>query len=196
MNKRIVVAGAFVAAALAFVLGRATAGDEMTAQEQAWMELGKPGPEHVEMAKCAGTWETTMKAFRDPAAPPLESKGTATFRTIMDGRYLVQDFTGMMPGFGPFTGMGIEGYDNASKKYWSVWLDSWSTGAMMSWGSKGADATKLEMSGECNGPGGQKITMRHVVTQVDADTMHFEMFSPGPDGKECRCMEIVYKRKK
>jgi hypothetical protein len=40
-----------------------------------------------------------------------------------------------------------------------------------------------------------KITARMTSRWTDADTEVFEMYGPGPDGKEMKMMEIIYRRK-
>ncbi|MBC8105252.1 MAG: DUF1579 family protein, partial [Anaerolineae bacterium] len=99
--------------------------------EDAMMKMGQPGPEHAEMAKNAGTWDAEVK-FLDMASGKWSepTKGTMTMEPIMDGRYVQMTFEGSMVMGGqsmPFKGMGIMGYDNMKKKYFSTWIDSMST---------------------------------------------------------------------
>ena len=79
----------------------------------------------------------------DPNAKPQESKGTATRKSAMGGRYAVMDVTGkmQMPGEDgkmkdmQFKGMAIEGYDNVKKKFVSSWIDNMGTGIQFSEGT-------------------------------------------------------------
>ncbi len=67
--------------------------------------------------------------WKAPEAKPEGSSGTSTFKMILGGRYLQQDFKGKVMGQS-FTGLGLMGYNNLSKKYESIWLDSMGTAMM------------------------------------------------------------------
>src|SRR5258705_7675062 len=117
MKFGIAVCGAFVAgAALALVAAapwqdakakdKPAGGDAsgMSAEQMAmWTKIGTPGPEHAEMAKLVGKWNVSSEWIMAPGATPQTSTGTSEFKTMFDGRYLVQDHssTGAM---GPFKG--------------------------------------------------------------------------------------------
>ena len=42
----------------------------------------------------------------------------------MDGRYLKSEMAGEMPGMGPYSGLGLIGFDNISKKFVATWADN------------------------------------------------------------------------
>ena len=90
------------------------------------------------LASQAGECTTVARNWADPAAPPLEEKGSATRTMILDGRVMVETYRGTMMG-APFTGQAKTGYDNVSGKYWATWIDSMSTGIMMMEGNCDAD---------------------------------------------------------
>ena len=116
----------------------ATASPQMSdAEMMAKMtELAKLNENHKLLAQLAGTWTYTVKMWMAPDAPPMESKGSAVRRPIMEGRYFVANFTGemKMPGEDgkmknfEFKGMSIEGYDNVQQKFVSTWCDNMGTG--------------------------------------------------------------------
>src|SRR5262245_25298162 len=97
------------------------------------MEMSKLNENHKLLADMNGNWNYTIKMWMnpDPSAKPQESKGTATRKSTMDGRYFVMDVTGkmQMPGQDgkmkdmQFKGMAIEGYDNVKKKFVRSWID-------------------------------------------------------------------------
>src|SRR5437764_3292430 len=84
------------------------------------MELSKLNENHKLLSSLDGNWNYNIKLWMnpDPNAKPQESKGTATRKSIMGGRYVVMDVTGSMkmPGADgkmkdfTFKGMGTEGY--------------------------------------------------------------------------------------
>src|SRR5207237_583544 len=65
------------------------------------MELAKPGENHKLLQSGTGTWLYTVKWWMSPDAPPVESKGTAVTRGVMEGRYVVSEHTGKMQMAGP-----------------------------------------------------------------------------------------------
>jgi hypothetical protein len=163
------------------------------AEMEAMMKLAQPGPQHAEFALQEGIWKTSMKAYMEPGMPPMVVDGESTMKTIMGGRYLVEEFVSDFMGM-PFEGMLLQGYDNLSQEYWSIWIDSTSTGYMASRGQKGADGS-LVLNGtmkDLRTPEGRPV--RSVVTQINEDAVHFEMFDTAPDGTEIKVMEIDYTR--
>src|SRR5262245_32156610 len=85
-----------------------------------YYKLSLPGPEHKFLEERVGKWETITKMWFDPQQPPTETKGTAEYRQIMGGRYLIQEVSGDFMGK-PFNGMGIIGYDKFKKQYTYSW---------------------------------------------------------------------------
>ena len=102
------------------------------------MEMSKLNENHKLLADMNGSWNYTIKMWMnpDPNAKPQESKGTATRKSAMGGRYFTMDVTGklQMPGEDgkmkdmQFKGMALEGYDNVKKKFVSSWIDNMGTG--------------------------------------------------------------------
>ncbi len=155
---------AVIAAAIVLVTALATTrvvsedkpkGPEMSPEMQKMMEMcakaGQPGEQHNQMKELVGTWDAKTKMWMDPSAPPTEGKGTAKWRSIFDGRYVIVDWEGDSP-MGPFQGMGISGYDNVAKKYVDIWLDSMSTGIMYSWGTADPSGKTITFEGEYHDP--------------------------------------------
>ncbi len=170
----------------------------MSADEQAmmakWAEYSTPADAHGRLAELAGDWEWTMNWWMQPGAPPEQSSGTSKSEMILGGRYLNDHFRGTAMGQ-PFEGDGLTGYDNHLKEYFSTWVDNMSTGVFVTRGKYDPQAKSLVMTGTMDDfMDGKKKTMRTVLTHVDENTMRFEMYAPGPDGKEFKTMEMVSKR--
>lgn len=162
---------------------------------ESYMAAASPGPVHQHLATMAGSWDTVVMSWMDPAAPPTESKGACEMTMVLGGRYLHQTFKGDMMGM-PYEGMGYTGYDNVQKKFVSVWIDNMSTGMMTSIGAEDPATKKLTMKGTMwDAMTGAPTEFDQVLTMVDANHHTFEMWSPGPDGKKYKSMEIHYSRK-
>ncbi len=167
---------------------------EQMAEMEAYMKAGAPGPEHAMLAGMAGTYDVAVKTWHDPSAPPEESKATATRTMDLDGRVLVERFEGSMMGT-PFTGLGMTGFDNVSKEYWSTWMDSMSTGMMLAKGSCDEKHT-CSFTGSWNDPIKKgPVAMRVHSRWTSPTTELFEMHGPGRDGKEMKMMEMTYTKR-
>ena len=163
---------------------------EMAAMEKAM----SPGPEHQQMAKGVGDWTYSNTVWMAPGAPPMQSSGTMHAETTLGGRYLVEDWHGMMMG-APFEGRATTAYNNLAKHYESTWVDNMGTGILYSTGNCDAGGV-CSYSGDMWDPmSGKKVTTRSVMSWMGSDTFKLEMYGPGPDGKEMKTMELVAKRK-
>jgi hypothetical protein len=149
---------------------------------------------HKHIQKMVGTWSAVVKWWPAPGAPASESKGTAKFTSILGGHFVQMDYQGDMMGQ-PFQGSGTFGYDNGRKKHVSTWIDSMGTGIMVSLGD--GDGKTFTSTSEYDDPMTGKPTKSRMVTKVLGPDKHtFEMYGPGPDGKERLVMEITYDRAK
>lgn len=173
------------------LLGRGMAGEK-----KKQFEFPKPGPEHKILAELAGTYDATVKAWFGPGEPS-ESTGVMKRQTILDGRYLQEEYAGKMLEKA-FRGMSLIGFDTQKKKYVTAWIDTLSTGIMITEGTYDAASKTLTSTGEDFDAGtGKKMKGRDVLKIIDADTQLFEMYRQPLDGaKEFKVLEIVYKRRK
>lgn len=166
--------------------------EEMMAR---YMQLAQPGEHHAKLEPFIGefTFEASMRM--GPDTPWSTSAGTMTTRWILGGRYQLSEYDSTSEEMGPFSGMGILGFDNANERYMSVWLDTWGT-----WIPPAAKGTMkgnvLTMENSFENPvTGRTEKYRDVTTIVDANHYTFEMYAPGPDGELFRNLEIKYTRK-
>ena len=166
---------------------------EERAQMEAWEKFATPGEAHQKLAGMAGTWDAEVTMWMGPE--PAKSKGVSENRLVLGGRFVEQRFKSEMMGQ-PFEGLGYTGYDNAKKKYIGTWMDNMSTAVMVSEGTFDASGKVLtSTSTMVDFMTGKETNMRMTSTTVSADEELFEMFGPGPDGKEVKQMEIRYKRR-
>lgn len=167
---------------------------DMQAHMEAYRKAGTPGMEHGKLAAMAGSYDLTVKSWYAPGAPPSTDSGTATRRMILGNRVLVEEVTASMMGQ-PFTGQGLHGFDNVTGRYWATWNDSMSTGVMVSDGTCDAQLA-CTYTGKHHDPVTKKEqTSRMTSRWTDRNTEVFEMYGPGPDGREAKMMEITYKKR-
>ena len=167
---------------------------DQQAMMELWKKMAMPGEPHKLFSTLAGSWTTTSKEWMEPGKPPTESTGTAEIKMLLDGRFLYQEYNSQMMGQ-PFSGIGIDAYDNMTKKYVTAWMDSMGTGIFIMEGTASADGKTITLKGSHPEPGGGKMTHRAVWKIVDNNNQTFDMYGAHHGGKETKMMEIVYTRK-
>ncbi|MDX1947540.1 MAG: DUF1579 domain-containing protein [Pirellulaceae bacterium] len=176
---------------LSFTVALALFAAAASALAQAPPEFPKPGPEHAMLKQLEGTWDCVMTMHGSPA--PLNA--VATYKMELGGLWLASDFKCDSPAF-KFQGRGLDSYDQASKKYVSVWVDSMVTSPMMLTGTYDEATKKLTMTGEAPGPSGKPEKVKTVSLMKDADHMTFQFFMIGEGGTETQAFSIEYTRRK
>jgi hypothetical protein len=164
---------------------------------QACIAAATPGSQHQLLATGAGQWTGKSQMWMAPETPAMNTENVCTVTPIMDGRYVKTEFSGDMPGMGPFTGLGINGFDNVSKKFVGTWIDNMSTGMMSGTGEASADGKVITWTFNMNCPlTGKPTTMREIDTITGPNTRTLEMWSIDPkSGKEFKSMFIELTRK-
>ncbi len=157
-------------------------------------KAAEPGEAHRVLKAFEGKWNGKVTCTNCFTGETETSDGTAVSTWILGNRFLRQEWKGNFMGE-PFEGISHFGYDNVKQQYVSTWIDSMGTGVMLSTGKYDPAARKFTLTGTFPDPTtGKDTTARQVITIVDDNTHKMEMWSPGPDGKEAKMMEIVYTR--
>ncbi|MGE5209529.1 MAG: DUF1579 domain-containing protein [Alphaproteobacteria bacterium] len=166
-------------------------------------EMAKLNENHKMLAELNGNWNFTVKMWMnpDPNAKPQESKGTATRKSIMGGRYVVMDVSGKMqiPGEDgkmkdtQFKGMGIDGYDNVKKKFVSSWIDNMSTGIQAAEGTYDSATKTYTYMSDMEQMPGMRTPVRQALKVPDNNHMTLEWYETH-GGQEKKTMEIDYTR--
>lgn len=168
--------------------------EESAAQMEMMEKLMKPGEYHELLKDFVGTWAAEAKMWMDPNAPPVESKGQASFKLIFEGRFLYGDFQAEFMGM-PFMGMNIMGYDNAKKEFFSIWLDNSNTGMISAKGTYDREEKKYHFSSEMfDLASGQMMEMREEAYFASKDEYVSITYAKPKDGKEFKNMEMKYTR--
>jgi hypothetical protein len=168
---------------------------EMKAVMETYAKLATPGEPHKGLATLVGSWETKTKAWMKPDQAPMESKGSCEQKMILGGRFLQSECTGDMMG-SKYTGIGVTGHDNHTKKYQATWMDSMGTAIYFLEGPGGADTKIITMEGMMDDPMEGPMKVRSVTRILNNNTHLFEMYGTGKSGKETKMMEMTYTRKK
>ncbi len=186
--------------------GAAPAGEmdaKMMAEMMAQMEtMAQPDENHKLLASMAGEW-TTVNKCQMPGMPATETAGTASFKTVLGGRYVIADHKGKMQLPGPdgkmvekdFEGIGISGFDKAKGKFVNAWIDNMGTMILMSEGTYEPGTKTFTYDAEMEMIPGQKQKVREVIKIIDKDKHTFEWLE-NQNGTYVKMMEITYTRKK
>ncbi|MEM9065800.1 MAG: DUF1579 domain-containing protein [Planctomycetota bacterium] len=159
-----------------------------------WMEAGQPGLAHEFLKVFVGTWDTEMKMQMAPDAPPVVTSGRSVVRSIMDGRFIQEDYTSDFMGQ-PFQGMSITGYDNNKKQFVATWIDNFSTGVYTMYGSINPEGNMMTMVGNMDEPMtgevGKAVLSTHEI--IDEDTHRMRSYDVLYGEKKLQ-FEITYRR--
>jgi Protein of unknown function (DUF1579) len=168
------------------------------ADMQACMAAGVPGAQHQQLARSVGHWSGTSTQWMAPGTEPVKSQIACDISSFLDGRFTKCEYSGEIPGMGPFHGLGFNGFDNVTQKYISIWLDNCGTGIMTGEGNASADGKTMTWNYRYNCPIAKKpATMRQVEKWTGDDTMVLEMFGNDPhSGKEYQMMHCEVSRSK
>jgi hypothetical protein len=160
-----------------------------------WKGYATPNENHKVLDAFVGNWDYTVKWWSSPKSEPEIWKGTSDIKWIMGRRFLEQISTGESMGQ-PFEGMGITGYDNAKKKYVSMWIDNTGTGIMTSEGNYDASTKTFVEKGTFTQPKLGKTPFKSVTKIISDDNFVYELYTKDKDWKEYKVLEINYVRRK
>jgi hypothetical protein len=164
---------------------------------KACMIAATPGKMHEHLAKGVGKWHAKTTMWMSPDAEPMKSEGKFVGTPIMDGRFIQMEMSGEMPGMGPYSGLGIYGFDNVSQQFVSSWIDNHGTGIANGVGKLSPDGKTLRWEFTYNCPVTKKPTvLREIETITGENTRTLDMYGSEPkSGKEFKMMTIELTRK-
>jgi Protein of unknown function (DUF1579) len=151
-----------------------------------------PGPMQQKMSRGVGHWAGKFTQWMAPDTEPMTTPCTCTLTSVMEGRFVKNEFACDMPGMGPFQGLGFYGYDNVAQKPVATWLDSMATGIMNGDGTFSSDGNTLTWNYHTMCPLTKKAEiMREVEKYTSDNSMTIDMYGNDPkSGKEFHMMHI------
>jgi len=165
----------------------------MTEEQKAWMEYMRPSKIHKMLSKSVGKWKTKTTFWMTPGAEPIISEGTSQNEMIMGGRYLQSKLTGTAWGM-PMEGLNLEGFDNASQMFTSIWIDNLGTGTSIAKGKYDEKNNTINYSGSMVDPMTKgEMKFRETINFIDKNLYVLKMYL-NYEGKEFQSMEVEFTR--
>jgi hypothetical protein len=159
------------------------------------MEAMNPGPPHAKLMKLVGDWDEVTK-MELPGMPATETKGSATIKSALDGRFLHEEATGEFTNM-PLKSMKFWGYNMGSKKYEGTWAWTMSTSLLHLTGTSTDEGKTINLDAWYEAANGHKDEFKVHYTFTDDD--HFTVRMDGnkmADGNPGPVMTSTYSRKK
>lgn len=157
----------------------------------------QPGKPHEFLAKLAGEWDVTMRMWGDGAdQPPMESKGSASARMILGGRFLQYDTKCEIMGM-TMEGTGLTGFSNDRNLFVGSWANNMSTDLIPLAGSLDREGKVLTLIGLMNEPATGELAKpaKFVYRITGPDSYSFEAWEI-IHGDEWKVVESVHTRMK
>jgi hypothetical protein len=152
-----------------------------------------PGAGQKFLEKFVGDWDV-VKTFYPRAGDPARSKGTCHQTMIHGGRFLQSEFVFSAEG-GKTTGLGLIGFEVETGRFSSVWTDSRSTRMSLRHSEGPFNGEEIVLFSRSL-DGGKEARRSRTVTRLEdgGRKIVHRQYTPTPDGKERRMMELVMTR--
>ncbi len=169
--------------------------EDRAAQMEAWQKESGPDEHHQRFDPLVGKWKMTFRSPGETEGQWEESEGSAEYRWILGGRFLMEearcDFGGM-----DFEWVGLYGYDRKAKAYKAVWADNFGTDfELAECGVDKAVGMALPLVGEQTDPQSGKRTKFKWVMHIESkEKARMEMYEMDEAGAESKSLEVLMTR--
>jgi predicted enzyme related to lactoylglutathione lyase len=170
---------------LGIVVGRGLAQDE---KKQSSNEPPVERSAQASLARLAGRFDAAFKVWSDPTSAPREGSGRIENKLVHGGRFLLSDYAGRL-GDKPYTATNLLGYDETTKRYTNVCVDSMGPSIEVATGTGDAAGKTLTLEASESG-------LTWIFRLEDDDHYSLELHAGHPGGKDVMFFQVVYTRAK
>lgn len=170
--------------------------EDQMAQMLEYMQLMQPGESHEYLKQFVGEWDVAIKMYTGgPGSPAMESKGTSTIKSVLGGRYILEEHKATMMGM-PYEGIGLHGYNNFRNLHTAIWVSNMSTEMLTMKGAQHPESKTITMYGEMDEPALDVVgrTVKYVLRPVNKDKYIFDIIDLHA-GDDYKVFEMTYTRK-
>lgn len=160
-------------------------------------ETSKAEGKHFEMSLWEGEWEGITRTWFEPNVLSDESPMNATMRPVLNGMFMMFEYSGSLTGK-PFSGMMMLGNYLLNNKFQSSWIDSFHMGTGIMFSESKEDENKFSVLGSYdtgieNEPHwGWRIT----IEMPEKDKLIVTAYNITPKDEEAKATETIFTRKK
>ncbi|RKH63765.1 DUF1579 domain-containing protein [Corallococcus aberystwythensis] len=153
------------------------------------------GPHHL-LSRLVGAWEGVARTWFQPDKLEDESPISGTFRSVLDGRFVVHEYTSAMGGK-PLSGVATLGYHLDKQQFTMSWVDTFHVGTdiMPLLGEPGV-SDRISVTGSYfTGEQSPRWGWRVDIEVKGPDALVITHFNIEPGAAPQKAIEIQYKRR-
>jgi hypothetical protein len=181
--KTLTVLGVSLSLVLGIVVGRGLAQDETKHSSN---EAPVGVSTNPSVAHLVGRFDAAFKFWIDPTSAPREGSGRIENKLIHGGRFLLSDYAGRL-GDEPYTATNLLGYDETTKRYTNVCVDSSGPSTEVATGTCDAAGKTVTLRSSESG-------MTWIFRLEDDDHYSLELHAGQPGGSDRMFFQVRYTR--
>ena len=149
---------------------------------------------HKQLMALEGNWEGATKTWLEPGSEADESLNKSTFRSLLGGRFALQEYEGTVNGES-HVGVAIFGYNLDAGRFESAWVDSFHTGTSIMFSEGNSELAPLVALGSFPDGTGSPDWRWRTELQIE-DTGHIELtaYIITLDGQEAMAVQTKLAR--